>query len=241
VKQKSGAAKKHLDTREFKQQQEALGSLKNEAAEARHSLESIKKEVDHIQRMKTAESARLKEVSRQAQEAEDILRQEHGLPKPGFFVSKSHYQEALTVIERQKQALAEKNQVQARNRYLEAHQAQADQKVAALEESTANKIRQHEEALKAVKAELRQREESYKSLVEQFSQALEDYRRLKEEEEARKKEARTREAAERAQQLNEEARQRAQARLTAQESETPKQGAAVPPEPEKKPGFTLGR
>jgi len=241
VEQTPGASKKHLDTREFKQQQEALGSLKNEAAEARLSLESIQKEVAHIQQMKTAESARLKEVSRQAREAEDILRQEHGLPQPGFLVSKSHYQDALTVIELQKQALAEKSQVRERNRYLEGQQAKIDQKIAAIEEESANKIRQHEAALNAVKAELRQREESYKSLVEQFSLALADYRRLKEDDEARKKEARAREAVESSQRLNEEARQRAQARLAAQEIGTPKQGAVVPPEPEKKPGFTLGR
>jgi hypothetical protein len=241
VEQKPGAARKHLDTREFKQQQEALSSLKNEAAEARHGLESIQKEVARIQQMKAAESARLKEVSRQAQEAENILRQEHGLPKPGFLVSKSHYQQALTVIERQKQALADKNQVLERNRYLEAQQARSDQRIAAIEEAAANKIQQHEEALKAIKAELRRREESHKSLVEQYSRAFEDYRRLKEEDEARKKEARAREAIERSRLLNEEARQRAQERLAGLKIGSLKQEAAVSPEPEKKPGFTLGR
>jgi len=241
VEQTPGAAKKHLDTREFKQQQEALDSLKNEAAEARHSLESIQKEVDHIQQMKTAEAVRLKEVSRQAQEAEDILRQEHGLPKPGFLVSKSHYQQALTIIERQKKALADKNQVLARNRCLEAQQAKIDQKIAVMEEAAANKIRQQGEVLNAVKAELRQREESYKSLVEQFSRALADYRRLKEEDEARKKEARAREAVELAPRLNEESRQRAQARSATQEIGGGQERKSAPsPEPEKEPCFTLG-
>jgi hypothetical protein len=241
VEQKPGAARKHLDTREFKQQQEALSSLKNEAAEARHGLESIQKEVARIQQMKAAESARLKEVSRQAQEAENILRQEHGLPKPGFLVSKSNYQQALTVIERQKQALADKNQVLERNRYLEAQQAKTDHRIAAIEEAATNKIQQHEEALKAVKAELRRREESHKSLVEQYSRAFDDYRRHKEEDEARKKEARAQEAIERSRRRNEEARQRAQERPTDQAIGALKPEAAVPPEPEKKPGFTLGR
>jgi hypothetical protein len=113
--------------------------------------------------------------------------------------------------------------------------------IAALEEAAANKIHQHEEDLKAIKAELRRREESRKFLVEQYSRAFEDYRRLKEEDETRKKEARTREAAERSRRLNEEAKQQAQARLAAQEIGVLKQEAAVSPEPEKKPGFTLGR
>jgi hypothetical protein len=241
VEQKPGAAKKHLDTREFKQQQEALGGLKKETVRARLSLESIQNEVVQIQQTKTAESARLKEVSRQAREAEEILRKEHDLPKPGFLVPKAHYQQALTIIELQKKSLAEKNQVLERNRYLEAQQAQTDQKIAAIEKNAANKINQHEEALKAVKAELRRQEASHKSRMGQFSQALDDYRRLKEEDEARKKEARAKEAAERTRRLNEEARQRASEKLAAPNIGALKQEAAVSPEPEKKPGFTLGR
>jgi hypothetical protein len=241
VEQKPGAIKKHLDTREFKQQQESLGGLKKETVQARHILESIQKEVVQIQRTKTAESARLKEVSRQAREANEILRQKHDLPQPGFLTSKTNYQQALTIIELQKKALAEKNQVLERNRYLEAQQAKTDQKIAALEEGTANKTRQHEEALKAVKAQLRRQEASHKSMMEHFSQALDDYHRLKEEDEARKKEARAREAAERTRRLNEEARQQAQERLAAPNIGALKQEAAVSPEPEKKPGFTLGR
>ena len=241
VEQKPGAARKHLDTREFKQQQEALSNLKNEIVEARHNLEAIQKEVAHIQQMKMAEYARLKEVSRKAQEAEYILRKEHSLPKPGFLVSKSHYQRALTVIERQKEALADKNLVLERNRYLEAQQAKIGQKIAAIEKEAANKIHQREEALKAVKAELRRREESHKSFTEYSRRALEDYRRLKEKDEARKKEAREREAAERIQRLNEEARQRAKEGTPAQEARASQQQSVPSPEQEKKPSFTLGR
>ena len=241
VEQKPGAARKHLDTRQFKQQQEALRNLKTETVNTRHNLESIRKEVVQVQQMKETESAQLKEVSRKAQEAENILRQEHGLPQPGFFVAKAHYQQALTVIERQKQALAEKTLVLERNRHLEERQGKIDQKIAAIEEAAAEKIHQHEEALKAVKAELRRREESHKSLVEYSNRVLEDYRRLKAEDETRKKEARAREAIERIQKHNEEARQRANERLAPQGTVAPHQQSTSPPEPEKMAGFTLGR
>jgi hypothetical protein len=169
------------------------------------------------------------------------LRQEHGLPQPGFFVSKAHYQQALTIIERQKQALADKNQVLERNRYLEAQQGKIDQKIAAIEEAAAEKIHQREEALKVVEAELRLREKSHKAFVEYSERALEEYRRLKAEDEARKREAQTREATERLQKHNGEARQRARTGQAVQEAGAPQQQSASPPEPEKKPSFTLGR
>ena len=241
IEQKPGAARKHLDTREFKQQQEFLNNLKTEIVETGHSLDSIQKEVANIQRMKAAESAQLKEVSKRAQEAEDILRQEHGLPRPGFFVSKAHYQQALTIIERQKQALADKKQVLERNRHLEAQQGKIDQKIAAIEEAAAEKIHQCEEALKAVKAELCLREKGHKAFVEYSERTLEEYRRLKAEDEARKREARAREAIERIQKHNEEARQWANERLAPQGTVAPHQQSASPPETEKKAGFTLGR
>jgi len=241
VEQKPGAARKHLDTREFKQQQEALNNLKTETVGVRHSLESIRKEVANIQQMKETESAQLKEISKKSREAENILRQEHGLPQPGFFVSKAYYQQALMIIERQKQALADKAQVMERNRRLEDQQVRIDKNISAIEEAAAEKIHQHEEALKSVKAELRLREESHKSFVEYTKQTLEDYRRLKEEDEARKKEARAREAVERIQRLSEEAWQRSKERQAAQEAGASQQQSASSPEPEKKVGFTLGR
>ena len=183
----------------------------------------------------------LKAVDRQAEEAEAILRQEHELPKPGLLVSKSNYQQALMVIERHKQALAEKNQVQARNRYLEAQQANFERKIAAVEQESADKIRWHEEALQAVKRELRQGEESRRAIMEHYSRELKGCRRLKEEDDARKKTEREREMFERSQRTRTEAQERARERLAASESKSPEPPAATPPEPEKKPGFTLGR
>ncbi len=70
VEQKPGAAKKHLDTREFKQQQEALDRLILESEEvARNSRQIINELEQREEELKKS----LKEYERQAEEAEKIL------------------------------------------------------------------------------------------------------------------------------------------------------------------------
>lgn len=70
VEQKPGAAKKHLDTREFKQQQEALDRLILESEEvARNSRQVINELEQREEELKKS----LKEYERQAEEAEKIL------------------------------------------------------------------------------------------------------------------------------------------------------------------------
>ena len=66
VEQEPGAAKKHLDTREFKQQQEAVRSLEKEAASVSNSLEQRKQE-------EAAAQERVQAIQQQAWEADSTI------------------------------------------------------------------------------------------------------------------------------------------------------------------------
>ena len=108
VEQESGAAKKHLDTREFKQQQEALRSLGKEA-------EAVSAELEQRQREESALQERLQSIERQAREAEKALAEQTDIPKASILNVKSALETAQEIIERQKKALAAKSIVDARN------------------------------------------------------------------------------------------------------------------------------
>ena len=108
VEQVPGAAKKHLDTREFKQQQEALHSLEKEA-------ESVSAELERRQREESALREHLQSIERQAQEAEKTLAEQTNIPKPSILNFKSVLESAQEIIERQKEALAAKGIVTAQN------------------------------------------------------------------------------------------------------------------------------
>ena len=66
VEQETGSAKKHLDTREFKQQQEAVCSLEKEAASLSNSLEQRKQE-------EAAAQEHLQAIQQQAWEADSTI------------------------------------------------------------------------------------------------------------------------------------------------------------------------
>ena len=66
VEQETGSAKKHLDTREFKQQQEAVRSLEKEAESVSNSLEQRKQE-------EAAAQERLQVIQQQAWEADSTI------------------------------------------------------------------------------------------------------------------------------------------------------------------------
>ena len=108
VEQVPGAAKKHLDTREFKHQQEALHSLEKEA-------ESVSAELERRQREESALREHLQSIERQAQEAEKTLAEQTNIPKPSILNFKSVLESAQEIIERQKEALAAKGIVTAQN------------------------------------------------------------------------------------------------------------------------------
>ena len=108
VEQEPGAKKKHLNTREFKQQQEALHSLEKEA-------QAVSAELELRQREESALQERLQSIERQAQEAEKVLAEQTDIPKASMLNFKSVLEAAQEVIEQQKKALAAKGIVTAQN------------------------------------------------------------------------------------------------------------------------------
>ena len=108
VEQEPGAKKKHLNTREFKQQQEALHSLEKETQAMSAGLEQR-------QREESALRERLQSIQQQAQEAEKTLAEQPEIPKASMFNFKSVLEIAQEKIELQQKALAAKGIVTAQN------------------------------------------------------------------------------------------------------------------------------
>lgn len=108
VEQTPGSAKKHLDTREFKQQKEELARLAQEsAALMRDSLRSLGLLGQREEELKKSIEA----YERQAEEAEKVLREESSLPKASLFNYPSVLEKASFIIEELKKALAVKHLV----------------------------------------------------------------------------------------------------------------------------------
>lgn len=108
IEQEPGAKKKHLNTREFKQQQEALHSLEKEA-------QAVSAELEQRQREQAAAQERLQSIERQAQEAEKTLAEQPEIPKASMLNFKSVLETAQEKIELQQKALAAKGIVTAQN------------------------------------------------------------------------------------------------------------------------------
>ena len=108
VEQEPGAKKKHLDTREFKQQREALRSLEKEA-------EAVSASLEQRQREEAALVERLQTYERQAREAEKELANQSQVPQASIFNYKDTLETARRIIERQNEALATKRMVSEQN------------------------------------------------------------------------------------------------------------------------------
>lgn len=113
VEQEPGAAKKHLNTREFKQQQEALHNLEKEN-------EAVSTSLEQHQREESALLTRLQSYERQAQEAEKELTAQSEIPQASMFTYKAALETAQEIIERQKKALAAKSILVSHNEKLQA-------------------------------------------------------------------------------------------------------------------------
>ena len=133
VEQTPGSAKKHLDTREFKQQKEELARLAQEVAVLmRDSLRSLGLLGQREEKLKKSIEA----YERQAEEAEKVLRDEHSLPKASFL----NYPSVL------KKALAVKHLVQLREEALQREVDTLRGKLTQLEAGyTAHRKQSHEE------------------------------------------------------------------------------------------------
>lgn len=113
IEQKPGAKKKHLNTREFKQQQEALHSLEKEA-------QAVSVELEQRQQEEAAAQERLQSIERQAQEAEKTLAEQPEIPKASILNFKSVLEDAQERMELQQKALAAKRIVTAQNKKQQA-------------------------------------------------------------------------------------------------------------------------
>ena len=135
VEQKPGAAKIHLDTREFKQQRAAVSQWKDEAEKV---------------------SARLEEIKTHARAAEEALKAEDDLPviSSWWQANKSDYNKALERIALLKKALADKSTIAAENKSLKTGQANIDQRISTIEAQARNKIQQYQEAARKAADEL---------------------------------------------------------------------------------------
>ena len=113
VEQKPGSAKKHLDTREFKQQQEALASLRSEADAVAHEALQLIGEMAERRKQETDLQECLQSMEQQAREAEAILSDMPELPQASLLNYKSVLKQAQTIMTQQQKALAEKSMIAA--------------------------------------------------------------------------------------------------------------------------------
>ena len=214
VEQEPGAAKKHLNTREFKQQQEALHSLEKEA-------EAVSASLEQRQREESVLLERLQSYERQAQEAEKELAAQSDIPAASMFNYKSALETAGEIIERQKKALAAKSIVDAHNEKLSAEIHSLHETTAALNRRITHLEKEKAEEEKRFGASILNLSSSNQNLLarleetENFfrwnpeaNQMRDDYER-EQREEARRKEA---ERKQKAQELEQQERQREEER-----------------------------
>ena len=174
VEQKPGSAKKHLDTREFKQQQEALADLQRETASmTKRKLQQLM-DISELEEAESTLKKRLEAYEQQAWEADHILSQIPELPQASVFNYKAVLQTARDIIRQQKKALAEKHLIAEQRDTLRADKADLEQRLHGLSQRLAQSEKTHTE-LKASAG--RKINELHKS-AEAMRTELEDFRKL---------------------------------------------------------------
>ena len=113
VEQKPGSAKKHLDTREFKQQQEALAGLRSESDAVAHEALQLIGEMAERRKREEVLQERLQSMEQQAREAEAHLSDMPELPQATLLNYKSVLKQAQTILELQQKSLVEKSMIAA--------------------------------------------------------------------------------------------------------------------------------
>ena len=143
VEQTPGSAKRHLDTREFKQQQEALEKLIQESEETSRNSRQL---INALEQREEELRKSIEEYERQAEEAEKVLREETELPKASFLNYPSVLKKASSLIEELKKALAVKHLVQTEKEILQREVDTLRGKLTRLEAGyTAHRKQSHEE------------------------------------------------------------------------------------------------
>lgn len=120
VEQKPGSAKKHLDTREFKQQQEALAALRSESDAVAHEALQLIGEMAERRKQEEVLQERLQSMEQQICEAEAILSDMPKLPQASLLNYKSVLKQAQTIMMQQQKSLAEKSMIAAARDTLQA-------------------------------------------------------------------------------------------------------------------------
>ena len=129
VEQVPGASKKHLATREFKQQQDMLQSMQQEETLLRQ---------------------RLQEIAQQAEEAEKILRENDDIPEASMFNYRSALEKAQSIIDQQKKALANKQFFVEQNKKMQTEIHALTKEVASLKTEISKERKQNNEAMEKV-------------------------------------------------------------------------------------------
>lgn len=143
VEQKPSSAKKHLNTREFKQQQEALDRLILESEEFAQSSRQI---LDALEQREEELKKSIETYEQQAEEAEKILQGDSSLPKASLFNYQSVLKKASFIIGELKKALAVTHIAQKQKESLQKEVETLRTKQTQLEtEYTAHKKQSHEE------------------------------------------------------------------------------------------------
>ena len=172
VEQKPGSAKKHLDTREFKQQQESLAGLRREADAVAHEALQLIGEMIERRKQEEVLQERLQSMEQQSREAEAILSDMPELPQASLLNYKSVLQQAQTIMTQQQKSLAEKSMIAAARDKLQAENKTLEKRLQELS-------RQYS----LLKAQYAQEQEvnahNMRSLMQQgrdFQDELEEYR-----------------------------------------------------------------
>lgn len=115
IEQKQGAAKKHLDTNEFKQQQEMLKLLQLEANNLRQAIKNMEAQIEAQQQTEVEIEERIAKQKAIVAEAEEKLRVKSALRPANFFNYKEVLAEAEQLIDTFRQALADKEEIAHEN------------------------------------------------------------------------------------------------------------------------------
>lgn len=111
VEQVKGSAKKHLDTREFKQHQEILNQMQKETENLRLAIKNMESEIDRKKQEETEIEENLKKQKDIIAKAEEALKINDTLPPANFFNYKSVLAEAENLLATFRQALLDKEKI----------------------------------------------------------------------------------------------------------------------------------
>ena len=146
VEQEPGSRKKHLDTREFKQQQNTLDSLKKDVQAVNSKLQKGQQQESDLQK-------RVQSYEQQAQEAEKALAAQHSMPDASVFNFKSVLEQAQRIINLQKASLAGKQILERQNERLHEDVRELKAKNERLEAAHAAEKKQNDKTISNILAQ----------------------------------------------------------------------------------------